>query len=204
MIERFEARAREEGRHGTGAPGAVPSSLRGYPSLGTIVHARSPVRCARTAGSRTHKVSSLTRTAKLTGRASASSESSTTVLSSHCGIGTPSTVHRVVHDEPTSAGRPRSSVLVRTFGWLLVCSGVLVLIQAFARFVREGLGTPAPVAPTKRLVVGGLYRYVRDARCMDVALEGRPAVWPVVLLRGFAARGGSGRLLRARDMRGMK
>lgn len=98
----------------------------------------------------------------------------------------------------------RSWMLVRTFGWLLVCLGALVLIQAFARFVREGVGTPAPVAPTKRLVVGGLYRYVRNARCMDVALEGRPAVWPVVLLRGFAARGGSGRLLRARDMRGMK
>ena len=79
----------------------------------------------------------------------------------------------------------RSWMLVRTFGWLLVCLGALVLIQAFAHFVREGLGTPAPVAPTKRLVVGGLYRYVRNARCMDVAEKGRSAAWAVVLLRGI-------------------
>ena len=26
----------------------------------------------------------------------------------------------------------------------------------------EGVGTPAPVAPTERLVVGGLYRHVRN------------------------------------------
>ena len=26
----------------------------------------------------------------------------------------------------------------------------------------EGLGTPAPLAPTEHLVVGGLYRYVRN------------------------------------------
>jgi protein-S-isoprenylcysteine O-methyltransferase Ste14 len=32
----------------------------------------------------------------------------------------------------------------------------------FARFALEGLGTPVPVAPTQRLVVGGLYRYVRN------------------------------------------
>jgi protein-S-isoprenylcysteine O-methyltransferase Ste14 len=26
----------------------------------------------------------------------------------------------------------------------------------------EGVGTPAPVAPTQRLVIGGPYRYVRN------------------------------------------
>src|SRR5439155_25148061 len=36
------------------------------------------------------------------------------------------------------------------------------LVHAFVRFVVEGAGTPAPVAPTRRLVVGGLYRYVRN------------------------------------------
>ena len=45
-----------------------------------------------------------------------------------------------------------------------------VLVHAFARFVREGLGTPAPVAPTAHLVVGGLYRYVRNP--MYVAVVG--------------------------------
>lgn len=37
-----------------------------------------------------------------------------------------------------------------------------MLLHAFARFALEGLGTPAPVAPTERLVVGGIYRHVRN------------------------------------------
>jgi protein-S-isoprenylcysteine O-methyltransferase Ste14 len=51
---------------------------------------------------------------------------------------------------------------LRALGVLLLAAGVLVLLDAFARFVVEGLGTPAPVAPTENLVVGGLYRYVRN------------------------------------------
>src|SRR5690348_14390685 len=47
-------------------------------------------------------------------------------------------------------------------GCLLTVCGAAVLVHAFARFVREGLGTPAPVAPTEHLVVGGLYRWVRN------------------------------------------
>ena len=47
-------------------------------------------------------------------------------------------------------------------GVALVAGGAAVLLHAFARFVVEGTGTPAPVAPTERLVVGGLYRHVRN------------------------------------------
>jgi protein-S-isoprenylcysteine O-methyltransferase Ste14 len=47
-------------------------------------------------------------------------------------------------------------------GWVLVIAGAAVLLHAFARFTLEGLGTPAPVAPTERLVVGGIYRHVRN------------------------------------------
>lgn len=43
-----------------------------------------------------------------------------------------------------------------------VLSGLVVLIGAFVRFVREGSGTPAPVAPTDRLVIGGTFRFVRN------------------------------------------
>ncbi len=46
--------------------------------------------------------------------------------------------------------------------------GALVLAQAFVRFVVEGLGTPAPIAPTEHLVVGGAYRYVRNPMYLAV------------------------------------
>jgi protein-S-isoprenylcysteine O-methyltransferase Ste14 len=47
-------------------------------------------------------------------------------------------------------------------GGALVVGGVSVLVYAFARYVIEGRGTPAPAAPTELLVVGGLNRYVRN------------------------------------------
>jgi protein-S-isoprenylcysteine O-methyltransferase Ste14 len=46
-------------------------------------------------------------------------------------------------------------------GALLVLGGVL-LLETFSRFALQGLGTPAPIAPTKTLVVTGSYRYVRN------------------------------------------
>ena len=46
--------------------------------------------------------------------------------------------------------------------------GIVVLVPAFVQFAMEGIGTPAPVAPTERLVVGGLYRYVRNPMYLAV------------------------------------
>jgi len=51
---------------------------------------------------------------------------------------------------------------MRVLGGILLVAGLIVLVQAFVRFVVEGLGTPVPVAAPERLVVGGLYRYVRN------------------------------------------
>jgi protein-S-isoprenylcysteine O-methyltransferase Ste14 len=51
---------------------------------------------------------------------------------------------------------------MRVLGAILLLAGLIVLVQAFVCFVVEGLGTPAPIATPERLVVGGLYRYVRN------------------------------------------
>jgi protein-S-isoprenylcysteine O-methyltransferase Ste14 len=59
------------------------------------------------------------------------------------------------------------TVLV-VIGALLIAAGAVVLLQAFARFVIEGIGTPAPVAPTEHLVIGGAYRYVRNPMYLAV------------------------------------
>src|ERR671917_925473 len=45
---------------------------------------------------------------------------------------------------------------------VLLVAGLIALVGAFVRFVVEGFGTPAPVAAPERLVIGGVYRYVRN------------------------------------------
>jgi protein-S-isoprenylcysteine O-methyltransferase Ste14 len=50
----------------------------------------------------------------------------------------------------------------RGLGVLLIGIGLPLLLDSFARFAWQGLGTPAPIAPPKHLVVTGLYRYVRN------------------------------------------
>lgn len=73
---------------------------------------------------------------------------------------------------------------LRVAGAVLLAAGTIVLVQAFVHFVVEGVGTPAPIAPTEHLVVGGLYRYVRNPMYLAVAativgqalLLGQPAL----------------------------
>lgn len=45
---------------------------------------------------------------------------------------------------------------------MLIIAGVPGIVVSFVRFALEGFGTPAPIAPTRKLVVTGLYRYVRN------------------------------------------
>jgi protein-S-isoprenylcysteine O-methyltransferase Ste14 len=59
---------------------------------------------------------------------------------------------------------------LRIVGMLMIAAGLPVLLDSFARFAIQGLGTPAPVAPPQRLVVTGLYRYVRNPMYVAVAL----------------------------------
>ena len=74
---------------------------------------------------------------------------------------------------------------IRVVGILLIVAGAPGLVDSFARFALQGLGTPAPIAPTENLVVTGLYRYVRNP--IYVAL--------IVVILGQAVLFGDQRLL---------
>jgi protein-S-isoprenylcysteine O-methyltransferase Ste14 len=50
----------------------------------------------------------------------------------------------------------------RWIGVLVFILGAPIFTDFILRFVREGRGTPAPIAPTQHLVVRGCFRYVRN------------------------------------------
>jgi protein-S-isoprenylcysteine O-methyltransferase Ste14 len=52
--------------------------------------------------------------------------------------------------------------LTRILGGILIVVGAPGIVDSFARFALDGLGTPAPIAPPQKLVVTGLFRYVRN------------------------------------------
>lgn len=61
------------------------------------------------------------------------------------------------------------AAVTRDFGVLLIALGTPTLLDSFARFAWDGLGTPAPALPTSHLVITGLYRYVRNPMYVGVA-----------------------------------
>jgi protein-S-isoprenylcysteine O-methyltransferase Ste14 len=65
--------------------------------------------------------------------------------------------------QPALLGAPS-----RLAGAVLAAAGLAVLLDSFARFALRGLGTPAPVLPTRHLVVSGLYRFVRNPMYLAV------------------------------------
>jgi protein-S-isoprenylcysteine O-methyltransferase Ste14 len=88
------------------------------------------------------------------------------------------------------AGDPfPGTIAIQCLGALIIATGTIVLINAFVRFVTEGLGTPAPVAPTEQLVVGGLYRHVRNPMYLAVIgiVLGQALVLGQPILLGYAA-----------------
>ncbi len=74
-------------------------------------------------------------------------------------------------------------------GAVLLALGVIGLIDSFVRFAVKGLGTPAPVFPTQRLVVTGLYRYVRNPMYVSVvtAILGQALIFGNATLLAYAA-----------------
>ena len=88
-----------------------------------------------------------------------------------------------------------SSVSLRVLGVLLILAALPIFLAFLVRFVREGIGTPAPIAPPERLVVGGPFERVRNPGYVAVValvvgqglLFGRGAVlvYAVLLALGF-------------------
>lgn len=83
---------------------------------------------------------------------------------------------------------------LRIVGAVVLGVAVVVLVQAFVRFVVEGAGTPAPVAPPEHLVIGGLYRHVRNPMYVAVVaaivgqalLLARPVLFVYAAVIGLA------------------
>jgi len=78
---------------------------------------------------------------------------------------------------------------MRVLGGILLVAGLIALVGAFVRFVVEGFGTPAPIAAPERLVVGGVYRYVRNPMYVAVlaAIVGQALLLGRLVLLLYAA-----------------
>lgn len=57
---------------------------------------------------------------------------------------------------------------VSVAGGALMLAGLAMVVECFVRFALKGRGTPAPLAPTKELVVSGLYARVRNPMYVGV------------------------------------
>ena len=79
---------------------------------------------------------------------------------------------------------------MRAAGAALAAFGIAIVVDSFARFALSGFGTPAPLFPTQRLVVNGLYRYVRNPMYVGVvaAILGQVLMFasPELLIYGLA------------------
>jgi protein-S-isoprenylcysteine O-methyltransferase Ste14 len=56
----------------------------------------------------------------------------------------------------------------RVVAGLLILAGLVPLLASIRRFITVGRGTLMPAIPTERLVVSGLYRYVRNPMYLGV------------------------------------
>src|SRR5829696_1032296 len=80
-------------------------------------------------------------------------------------------------------------MFMRALGAVLLVDGLIALVGAFVRFAVEGLGPQAPVAAPHRLVVGRVYRYVRNPMYVAVlvAIVGQALLLCRLVLLLYAA-----------------
>jgi protein-S-isoprenylcysteine O-methyltransferase Ste14 len=74
-------------------------------------------------------------------------------------------------------------------GGFVVFIGIVLLLDCFIRFVREGNGTPMPWMPTEGMIASGPYRYVRNpmyVAVVAIVLGQAILFWNLPLL-GYAA-----------------
>lgn len=77
---------------------------------------------------------------------------------------------------------------VHLMGFTLLLPGVAIIIWCFIDFIRRGRGTPAPYDPPRKLVVVGLYRYVRNPQYVGVILVAvsEAVLFGRIILVGYA------------------
>jgi protein-S-isoprenylcysteine O-methyltransferase Ste14 len=74
-------------------------------------------------------------------------------------------------------------------GLLLIVLGAAIYVRCAWEFAVRGLGTPAPIAPTKFLVTTALHHYVRNPMYIGVlgVLLGEAALFRALVLLTYAA-----------------
>jgi protein-S-isoprenylcysteine O-methyltransferase Ste14 len=68
----------------------------------------------------------------------------------------------------------------RPAGWIIIALGVVIAFGCALEFAWQGIGTPAPFDPPRRLVISGLYRWVRNPMYvgLGVILLGEAITFP--------------------------
>lgn len=102
----------------------------------------------------------------------------------------PVTVTVVIPAVLMGAGTAETAAPVRVIAILLAGTGVALAVGTIRRFVTRGRGTLAPWDPPRKLVVSGVYRYVRNPMISGILLiligeslwfaSWRIAMWAVV------------------------
>ena len=59
-------------------------------------------------------------------------------------------------------------ILTTVIGFIIIISGLFLMFRTISTFIKIGKGTLAPWSPTRKLVVAGMYKYVRNPMIIGV------------------------------------